>query len=422
MIVELVSVGTEILLGNITNTNAVYLSEMCARLGMSLYYQTVVGDNEQRMTETVKTALGRSDVVIFTGGLGPTDDDLTKEVVADVMGMELYEDKRTRKRIEEYMKVYEKNNPGRKITKNNWKQAMVPEGAVILDNNNGTAPGLIMEKNGKIAILLPGPPNEMKPLFEEQVYPYLHKKQPDTIYSQMIKICGIGESQVAEDISDLIEHQSNPTIAPYAKTGEVHLRITAKAKNEKEAKKMMKPVIRELKSRFGKNIFTTEESKTLEQAVVELLQEQKLTLSLAESCTGGMVSSRIVSVPGASEVFREGFVTYAEKAKRKRLLVKKSTLKKETAVSAKTAKEMAKGGCFTSGTDVCVSITGYAGPEGGTKEHPVGTVFLGCCISGDVTVRECHFTGNRSRIREQAAVSALTLLRDCVLENSKKKK
>lgn len=421
MIVELVSVGTEILLGNIVNTNAAYLSEMCARLGMSLYYQTVVGDNKDRLTETVKLALDRSDVVIFTGGLGPTEDDITKEIVAEVMKKELLEDSHSRKRIEEYVNTYVANNSKRKVTSNNWKQALVPKGAKVLDNHNGTAPGLIIEDKGKTAILLPGPPGELKPMFQEQVYPYLREKQPEIIYSQIVKICGIGESQVADEIADLIEKQTNPTIAPYAKTGEVHLRITAKVKDEKEAKKLMKPVLRELKSRFGRNIYSTDEDKTLEEAVVELLKVQGLTLSLAESCTGGLLSAKIVNVPGASDVYKEGFVTYTERAKRKRLLVKKSTLKSETAVSAKTAKEMAKGGCFAAGSDVCVSITGYAGPQGGTKEHPVGTVFIGCCMKGDVVVKEFHFNGNRSKIREQAAVYALTLLRDCIVEDVKKK-
>ena len=346
MITELISVGTEILLGNIVNTNSAYLSEKCAQLGLSVYYQTVVGDNEERMKSVIKTALDRSDVIILTGGLGPTEDDLTKEVTAEVMGFTLIEDAHTKELLEKYMKQYEGNNPQRRITKNNYKQAMVPQGALILDNHNGTAPGLIMEKNGKTAILLPGPPNEMKPMFEEYIFPYLRKKQPEIIYSQMIKICGIGESQVAEDIDDLIKSQDNPTIAPYAKTGEVHLRVTAKGENEKECKKMIKPVVRELKVRFGKNIFATDENKTLEEAVVDMLKDQQLTLALAESCTGGAVAARIVNVPGASDAFTHGYVTYSNRAKRKCLGVKKSTLKTEGAVSAKCAKEMAKGGCF----------------------------------------------------------------------------
>lgn len=416
MITEFISVGTEILLGNIVNTNSAYLSEKCALLGLSVYYQTVVGDNEERMKEAIRTALERSDVVILTGGLGPTEDDITKEVTAEVMGLPLVEDAHSRERIEAYMKQYEKNDKKRRITSNNYKQALVPEGALVLDNHNGTAPGLIIEKNGKTAILLPGPPNEMKPMFEEEVYPFLRKKQPEIIYSQMVKICGIGESQVAEEIQDLIESQTNPTIAPYAKTGEVHLRITAKGSDEKECKKMIKPVVRELKNRFGKNIFATEENKTLEEAVVDMLKDQNLGLALVESCTGGAVASRIVNVPGASQVFSHGYVTYSNKAKRKCVGVKKSTLKTEGAVSAKCAKEMAKGGCIVSGADICLSVTGLAGPDGGTKETPVGTVFMGCCYNGKVETREFHFTGNRGKIREQAAAHALVMLRECIME------
>lgn len=416
MVAELVSVGTEILLGNIVNTNAAYLSEMCARLGLSVYYQTVVGDNKERMTETFQTALSRSDVVIITGGLGPTKDDLTKETAAKVLGMKLVEDAHTRQRIEKYLDDYVKSHPRNTVTENNWKQALVPEGAKVLDNDNGTAPGLILEKDGKTVVLLPGPPGELKPLFEEQVYPYLKKEQPEVIYSQMVKICGIGESIVETKIADLIEKQDNPTIAPYAKTGEVHLRITARAKDKVEAKKLIKPVTRELKVRFGKNIYTTDEKKTLEEAVVELLAAKDMTVTTAESCTGGAIAARIVNVPGASDVFKQGFVTYSNKAKRKYLMVKKSTLKSEGAVSEKTAREMAKGGCFMTKSDACIAVTGIAGPGGGTDSKPVGLVYISCCVGGHVEVRECQFNGSRSQVREQSVVSALTLLRDCILE------
>lgn len=415
MITELISVGTEILLGNIVNTNSAYLSEKCAELGLSVYYQTVVGDNETRMRETIQTALDRSDIVILTGGLGPTEDDLTKEVTAEVMGMKLVEDRHSRKLMEAYLEQYKKNNPQRKITANNYKQAMVPKGAIVLDNHNGTAPGLILEKKGKTAILLPGPPGEMKPMFEESVFPYLRKKQPEIICSQVVKICGIGESQVAADIQDMIETQTNPTLAPYAKTGEVHLRITAKGEDEKSCKKLIKPVVKELQKRFGKNVFALDADKTLEESVVDLLKEKELTLSLAESCTGGAIAARIVNVPGASQVFTHGFVTYSNRAKRECLGVKKSTLKTVGAVSAKCAKQMAKGGCAASGADICLSVTGLAGPDGGTSETPVGTVFMGCCCNGHTITREYHFTGNRTKIRQQAVASALVLLRECMM-------
>ncbi len=421
MITELISVGTEILLGNIVNTNSAYLSEKCALLGLSVYYQDVVGDNEGRMRDVIKTALDRSDVVILTGGLGPTEDDITKEVTADLMGMPLVEDSHSKKLIDKYLKEYEKNNPQRRITKNNYKQAMVPKGAIVLDNHNGTAPGLILEKKGKTAILLPGPPNEMKPMFEEYIVPYLQKNQPEIIVSQMVKISGIGESQVAEEIQDLIESQTNPTIAPYAKTGEVHLRVTASAENEKAGRKLIKPVVKELKKRFGENVFATDESKTLEEAVIDLLKEKNLKLSLAESLTGGMIAQRIVNVSGASEVFGYGFVTYSNKAKHKCLGVKKKTLKEQGAVSAKCAREMAKGACRASGADIGISVTGLAGPGGGTKETPVGTVFMGCCYKGKTIAKEFHFTGNRMRIREQTTAHALAMLRDCMIMGIPKK-
>lgn len=415
MIAEIVTVGTEILLGNIVNTNSAYLAVECANLGLTVYYQSVVGDNEERMKAVIRTALDRSDVVILTGGLGPTEDDLTKEVTAEVMGMPLVEDAHSKERIERYMKEYKKNNSQRRITSNNYKQALIPEGALVLDNHNGTAPGLILEKDGKIAILLPGPPVELKPMFTEEVYPYLRKKQPEIIYSQVVKICGIGESQVAEDIQDMIQAQTNPTIAPYAKTGEVHLRVTASAENEKACRKLIKPVVKELKKRFGENVFATDESKTLEEAVIDLLKEKDLKLSLAESLTGGMIAQRIVNVSGASEVFGYGFVTYSNKAKHKCLGVKKRTLKEQGAVSAKCAREMAKGACKASGADISISVTGLAGPGGGTKETPVGTVFMGCCYKGKAIAKEFHFTGNRMRIREQTTAHALAMLRDCII-------
>ena len=310
MTAELICVGTELLLGNIVNTNGAYLARKCAALGLSMYHQSIVGDNDKRLEETIRTATDRSDVVILCGGLGPTKDDLTKEVAAKVMGKKLKEDKHSRERIQAYMDNYVKSHPGTRITENNWKQALLPEGAAAVDNENGTAPGIIMEEKGTVLILLPGPPNELIPMFEEKIYPYLRKKQPEVIASEMVKVCGLGESQVETDIEDLIEKQSNPTIATYAKTGEVHLRVTAKAENEKAARKLIKPVVRELKVRFGANIYTTDEDKSLESAVVDLLRNQDISLTTVESCTGGALSARIVDVPGASDVLKQGFVTY----------------------------------------------------------------------------------------------------------------
>lgn len=413
MVCELISVGTELLLGNIVNTNTQFLAEKCALLGLSMYHQVIVGDNRERLTQVIRTALDRSDIVILTGGLGPTEDDLTKEVCAEVMGFSLAEDPHTRQMIESYFK----NNIYKEIPDNNWKQAIVPQGAIVLDNHNGTAPGLILEKANKTAILLPGPPNELIPLFNEQVYPYLEKLRPEVIRSQMVKVCGIGESQVEDKLLDLIDSQTNPTIATYAKTGEVHLRITASAATTEEADSMIKPVVKEIKKRLGDAVYSTKENESLEMAVVRLLKKNGLTVTTAESCTGGMLAARLVNVPGVSDVYREGYITYSNKAKRRLLDVNKSTLKKYGAVSEQTAREMAIGGVFANGADVCVATTGIAGPDGGTEEKPVGLVYISCYLKDKVTVERFQFKGNREKIREQTVVKALDLLRRSILKN-----
>ncbi len=416
MVVELISVGTEILLGNIVNTNANYLSCKCAELGLSLFYEVSVGDNEERLENTIKTALSRSDVIILTGGLGPTKDDLTKEVTAKALGRKLVFDEHSKERIIQHFNKNKYNN----ITENNWKQADIIEGAIVVDNDNGTAPGIIVEtEDNKRIILLPGPPNEMIPMFEEKIIPYFKKLTNTVIYSQVVKICGLGESYVETEISDMIDSQSNPTIAPYAKTGEVHLRITASAENENEAKKLIKPVVKELKSRFKENIYTTDMDKNLEDVVVELLTKKGLTLTTAESCTGGLFTGRIVNSPGASEVLKEGFITYSNKAKRKHLDVKKSTLKEFGAVSEQAAKEMAKGAAVLTDSDVSIAITGIAGPDGGSEDKPVGLVYVACYANEKVTVKEFKFSGHRQKIREYTVVRALDLLRRCILNNYK---
>ncbi len=410
MTVELISVGTELLLGNIVNTNAAFLAEKCADLGLSCYYQSVVGDNEERLTEVLKTALGRSDVVILSGGLGPTEDDLTKEAAAKVLGKKLHMHEPSRKRIEDFFK---KRNM--EATENNWKQAMIPKGAMAVENENGTAPGVIMEEDGKKVILLPGPPNELIPMFEKSIMPYLSKKNA-TIFSQTVKICGVGESKAETMVKDLIEKQTNPTIAPYAKNCEVHFRVTAKAADEKEAKKLVKPVVKELKSRFENHVYTTDADITLEKAVVDLLAANKLTVSTAESCTGGMLAARLINVPGVSDVYKSGYVTYSNKAKRRMLNVKKGSLEKKGAVSEEVAREMAKGAALVSRAEVSVAVTGIAGPDGGTEEKPVGLVYIACSVCGKIKVKKYNFSGNRAKIRETAVSSALILMRQCILE------
>lgn len=413
MVVEFIFVGTELLLGNIVNTNAAYLSEKCAGLGLSCYYQTVVGDNESRLTGVLQMAMDRSDIVILSGGLGPTEDDLTKEVAAKVCGRTLYMHEPSRMAIESYFV-----KRGIELTDNNWKQAMMPEGAIVLENHNGTAPGAVIEADKAKVILLPGPPNELHPMFEESVAPYLMGLTNQVIFSQTAKICGVGESKAETMVKDLIDAQTNPTLATYAKTGEVHIRVTANADTEENAMKLIKPVVKELKDRFGKAVYTTEEDTTLEKAVVELLVSKDLTITCAESCTGGLLSGRLINVSGVSDVYKAGFVTYSNKAKHRLIGVKKSTLKKYGAVSPETAREMAEGAACAAKSDVAISVTGIAGPDGGTEEKPVGLVYIGCSVKGKVTVKKYQFSGSRSKIRESAVAAALTLLRKCVLEDS----
>lgn len=416
MSVELVSVGTELLLGNIVNTNAQYLSEKCALLGLPVYYQTTVGDNEERMAEVIRTALDRSDIVILNGGLGPTEDDITKDVCANVLGLELIEDEEVKAHLEEWYKLRNMKD----IPDSNWRQALIPSGAVVLENSNGTAPGLAIEKDGKTVILLPGPPDELYPMIENQVIPYIRKKESGAIRSQMIKICGFGESKVEEMLLDLIDHQTNPTIATYAKTQEVHIRVTAKAETDEEAKKLLKPMVKEIKKRFGTAVYTTNEQEQLEDVIVRLLKKYELTITTAESCTGGLLAGKLVNVPGASDVFREGFITYSNKSKRKILDVSKATLKKHGAVSEQTAKEMATGGVFATDADACVAVTGIAGPDGGSEEKPVGLVYIGCYMKDHVRVEKFRFNGNREKIREQTVIQALDLLRRSIISNYKK--
>ena len=408
-VVEIVSVGTELLLGNIVNTNAQYLAEKCAELGLSCYYQTVVGDNAERLEETIRLAVSRSDIVILGGGLGPTEDDLTKEVAAKVAGKSMYLDEESKKNIED---IFLKR--GYVLTENNIKQAMIPEGSIIMHNNNGTAPGVIIPYENKHLILLPGPPGEMIPMFEESVEPFLRGMSDDVIVSQTVKIVSVGESVAETKIKDLIDAQTNPTIATYAKNGEVHIRVTAISKSEDEANRLIKPVVRELKNRFGNNVYTTHEDVTLEKAVIDLCASAELRIKTVESCTGGMVAARLVNVPGASESFKYGLVTYSNKSKRKLAGVKKSTLEKYTAVSAETAAEMVKTSEIGPKADVTVSVTGYASE--GNENQPAGLVYIACNVCGETRVEEYHFNGNRDKVRIKATTQALVLMRECILE------
>ncbi|AGF59298.1 nicotinamide-nucleotide amidase [Clostridium saccharoperbutylacetonicum] len=409
---EIIAIGTEILLGDIVNSNAQYIAQELAALGIDMYYQQVVGDNEKRIIYAFDEAYSRSDIIITTGGLGPTEDDLTKEVAAKYFKKELLPNEEAIEKIKNYFKFRERK---RKMTENNLKQGLIPEGAIIINNDNGTAPGVIIEENSKVMIILPGPPKEMKPMFEDTVRPYLQKKADSIIMSRVIKILGIGESAVAEELKDIMAAQTNPTIAPYAKDVGVMLRITAKANNEEEASKLIEPIEKEIKNRLGDNIYATEDVN-IEDVVAKLLIEKKLTISAAESCTGGMIAGTLINYPGISEVFLEGAVTYSNEAKHNRLGVKNETLEKYGAVSEETAREMAIGIANTAKTDVSIVTTGIAGPEGGTPEKPVGLVYIGVYFKGEVTVKKYVFNGNRSRVRLQATTTGLDMLRRVLMQ------
>lgn len=410
MTAEIICVGTELLLGNIVNTNAAFLSEKLAYLGINCYFQTVVGDNRDRLLSVINTVLSRADILIFSGGLGPTEDDLTKETVAEALGKKLIRDKWAEQEIADYFALR-----GRIPTDNNWKQADVIEGCEILYNKNGTAPGIFVSEGEKTVILLPGPPLELKSMFTDSVMPKLQQKCGQVFYSQTVKIVGPGESSVETQILDMLNTQENPTIAPYAKTGEVHLRVTARAKDEKEAREKTAPVVEELYRRFGKAVYTTDADETLEMALTKLLIKKKYTMTTAESCTGGMIAARMVNAPGVSAVLKSGFITYANEAKEELLGVSHDTLEKFGAVSRETAEEMAEGAVKAAHTDVAVAVTGIAGPDGGTKEKPVGLVYIGVNVRGNVEVREYHFSGSRQKIRESVTAAALTFLREKLL-------
>ncbi|MBR0507851.1 MAG: competence/damage-inducible protein A [Clostridia bacterium] len=405
MIAELICVGTELLMGQILNTNAQFIAKELAPSGIDLYHQVVVGDNPKRLTEAVRTALSRADVVLLSGGLGPTDDDLTKETVAEALGKELVLFDAEWDRIVSYFK-----SKGRTVAPNNKKQAMFPLDAIILPNPNGTAPGCIMEANGKAAVLMPGPPRELRPMFLNHVLPRLLEKSGHRLYSQEIRIFGMGESEVAYRLDDLFKNQSNPTIAPYAKAGEVTLRITARCRDDVEGKALVEPVIAQIRATIGDVVYDTN-GRELAEVCHHALIEAGKTLAAAESCTGGRLADAFVNYPGSSAYFIEGDVTYSNDAKMRRLGVRKETLDTVGAVSEECAREMAEGCRKAAGTDFALSTTGYAGPDGGEPDKPVGTVFVALASEDGTVVKRLNLFGDRDRIRHSAMLNALDLLR-----------
>ncbi|MBS6503802.1 competence/damage-inducible protein A [Clostridium tertium] len=407
---EIIAIGTEILLGDIVNTNAQFLAKELAALGIDVYHQSVIGDNEERIIESFEKAFERCDLVITTGGLGPTQDDLTKELGAKYFNKKLVLHEPSLDWIKTYLDMKDEA-----IVEANKKQAYFPEGSIILPNPNGTAPGSIVSENNKILIILPGPPREMKPMFNDHVKKYLEGITGEIIKSKILRLFGIGESLMAQKLNNLIQNSKNPTVAPYAKDNDVTLRITAKGNSEKECDDLINPVDKEIKDALGEYIYGEGET-SLENVVSEILCNNKLSVSTAESCTGGMIAASLISYPGISDVFKEGAVTYSNESKMKRLGVRKETLYRYGAVSEETAREMAIGIAREANTDISISTTGIAGPGGGTDEKPVGLVYIGVFIKGKVVVNKFNFTGNRERIRRKTTMNALNILRKELLK------
>ena len=405
MIAEILSVGTELLMGQIANTDAQYISRRLSELGVTLYRHTTVGDNPDRVKEALREALSRSDIVITTGGLGPTEDDLTKEMVAEYFGLEMALDAPSLKAIEDFM-----NRVGHPMAENNRKQAYFPVGALILPNACGTAPGCVVEADGKAVAVLPGPPHELKDMFEKQLAPWLAKRSGAHIESRFLRVFGIGESRLETMLRDLF-HTDNPTLALYCGPGEVQTRITALAPTREAALERIAPLEAEIRRRLGEHVYGEGADNTIEQAVFALLKARGETVTFAESCTGGLMAARLVGVPGASAVLEESHVTYADAAKMRVLGVKAETLGQHTAVSAECAREMAEGARRISGADWAVSTTGYAGPQGGADGTPVGTVFIAVAGKNGASVKACHFQGQRAFIRTLAASWGFNLLR-----------
>lgn len=405
--VEILSVGTELLLGNIANTDAQMLSQGLSELGLNVYYHTVVGDNPQRAKEAVAIAKKRADIIITTGGLGPTCDDLTKNVLAEAFGKKLVFDQGSADRITSYF-----TRTGRPMTENNLQQAMLPEGCTVLANDWGTAPGCAFQAEGVHVIMLPGPPSECRPMFRYRAMPYLQSLSEGVIASHTLKLFGIGESSMEAQLRVQMNAMSNPTLAPYAKEGECELRVTAKAPTDAEAQALLKPTVEQIKKLFGAKVYGVDVS-SLEEVVLALLKEKNLTLGTAESCTGGLIAKRITDVPGASQVFKGGVVSYTNEVKAGVLGVPQQLLDQHGAVSAQVAQAMAEGARKVLGCDIALSSTGVAGPDKDDRGNEVGTMFVAIAAPGGTYVRALKL-GNRpvrARLRTQTAHHALDLAR-----------
>lgn len=402
--VEILCIGTEILLGNIVNSNAQFISDQLHNIGVNVYHHSVVGDNLDRALEALEKGFEHSNIIITTGGLGPTKDDMTKEAVSQYFNAPqvLYPEEK-----QHLIEMFEKRNWN--MPENNLRQVHFPLGSTIIKNNNGTAPGLILEKYNKTIIMLPGPPNEMKPMMIETVIPYLAKRSKKIFVSKTLNFIGIGESALEEKIEHLIDSQTNPTIAPYAKIGYPILRVTGSAETEQEASQLVEKTSNDILAIVGEHLFGYNDSVP-EDCVVSLLLEKGLTISFAESCTAGMVASTLVNVNNSSKVFNESFVTYSNESKMNRLNVSKETLDTKGAVSRECAEEMAKGVRIATNADIGVSITGIAGDNGGTSQKPVGLTYI-CINTKDCTiVKEFNFNRKRNDNRIYATTNTFNML------------
>ena len=405
--VEILSVGTELLLGNIANTDAQMLSQGLSELGLNVYWHTVVGDNLQRAEEAVALAKKRADIIITTGGLGPTCDDLTKNVLAEAFGKKLVFDEASAQRIRAYFA-----RTGRPMTDNNLQQAMLPEGCTILENDWGTAPGCAFEADGVHVIMLPGPPSECRPMFQYRARPYLLSLSEGVIASHTIKLFGIGESTMEAQLRDQMNAMSNPTLAPYAKEGECELRVTAKAASDAEAQALLQPTVAQVRDLFGDKVYGVD-VPSLEHVVIQGLKEKGLTLGAAESCTGGLIAKRLTDIPGASAVFKGGVVSYTNEIKEHVLHVPEHLLTQFGAVSPQVAQAMAEGARRLLGCDIALSSTGVAGPDRDDWENEVGTMFVAIATCEGTHVRALSL-GNRpmrERLRTQTASHAFDLAR-----------
>jgi len=401
----ILTVGTEILFGQITNTNTVYLSQQLNLLGIDVMYHYTVGDNPDRLSDMLQYAYHDCDLIITTGGLGPTQDDLTKETAAKVFGDELVLHQPSMEHLERFFA----RTKGR-MTENNRKQAYMPSRATVFENAYGTAPAFALEKDGKILICLPGPPREMKGIFEDHVRPYLEARSDSVIHYRTLRLFGIGESALETRLLELIDGQTDPTLATYAKEGECSLRIASKRSTLEEAQAAVDEMIGKVRALVGEYIYS-EENEDLYQVVGRKLIDRGLTLACAESCTGGLFAKTMTDIPGISEVFDRGIVTYSNRAKMEELGVREETLQKFGAVSRETAEEMAEGLQKVSCCDICVSVTGVAGPGGGTPEKPVGLAHV-CAVFGDRKI--CAETALRNSRRAWNRQYSTLLMLDCI--------